>query len=895
MLSAPVKSAKRISSLFSLGSHKDNNSPSASPATSPGFGPSADTSQDRRRRSHSRPVRHVSTPNAVLSEPRTVPNAGSMDDFDLESLPPPPSLLAVNHDLASSAPSSPVDSRPRSRGREMSRPSSSAGLAIPGSTPDSRPGTPSKRRSWMPGMVGRSRASSVDRRVPAQMLPGAWIAGLDQKVVYDLGPLSRGEQIPELWNEQGDTFVYLFPQNTGRAPSFKVDSTIFAESPSLTFLARGTDAKTNGLEQPTRTLSLGNPISPPLTPQDRLADNDNDSSGSQRMAFEDGAEEVQELHLYLPIPLNCDVSNPQARLSQEDTETLLLFRNLFAFLLGQSLIATPKSSTLFSIFMDVAVLLARFEFSNLDGSNFGETATSSFSNYCDELRLADVRRSREKTIEAVVLGERLRYFPLYLEGFVHGVGKLDEIKQLRSPKFTFIHPITQKRLERGFIDLDTRLRGLYGKLEDFDFPSVFSGFANSTTSAESKVIRFKNWKAAFHEFRRFTMQFYRQKYGSWPPKARSKKNEFEESGLNRQLLRDLYHDFTDLYDLLVDRAALTTRTIDLSGAGGDATSTDVKDVTVRALRSILSEYDRSTPPVLPPIPFDIPQMPSLQVLHRKPLDAKKEAKQRTKKLKSSDINAVLMDSYTRESMRPTDFIESFMQFERRCAHGKTLEDLIDLRCGQWIFLYSVVQSLPMLVVDVPEIHFTDGVEYFLCIAPRGGAPWIQNDTKTARSWFGVAGGAGVVSLPSDVVINGVEGVYRRSHCWQVAEQWAEAGALIEPPMVEDTFEENESSISSPYPAQQSSAGSSSDPQPTPLMAPHGGLTPPPPAIPRTRSPGAAQRAEHRHSIYPGLEALPLPAGIAPIEPPARPISRFNPNMSFDDILKEVPKKDKKKH
>ena len=48
--------------------------------------------------------------------------------------------------------------------------------------------------------------------------------------------------------------------------------------------------------------------------------------------------------------------------------------------------------------------------------------------------------------------------------------------------------------------------------------------------------------------------------------------------------------------------------------------------------------------------------------------------------------------------------------------------------------------------------------------------------------------------------------------------------------------------------------------------------------------------------YPGLEALPLPAGIAPIEPPARPISRFNPNMSFDDILREVPKKEKgKKH
>jgi hypothetical protein len=188
MLSAPVKSAKRISSLFSLGGHKDQNGP-GSPASS-GFSDSSS-----RKRSSSRPNRHVSTPSAAFSEPRTVPNSANMEQFDLESLQPPPSLLAVNHDLASSAPSSPVDSRPRSRGRDFSRPTSSAGLAIPGSTPDSRPSTPSKRRSWMPGMAGRSRASSVDKRPPAPTLPSAWIAGLDQKVVYDMGPLTRGEQV----------------------------------------------------------------------------------------------------------------------------------------------------------------------------------------------------------------------------------------------------------------------------------------------------------------------------------------------------------------------------------------------------------------------------------------------------------------------------------------------------------------------------------------------------------------------------------------------------------------------------------------------------------------------------------------------------------------------------
>ncbi|KAH8432356.1 uncharacterized protein LDX57_009995 [Aspergillus melleus] len=908
MLSAPVKSAKRISSLFSLGSNKDSSLPSSPSSPNPNnFSRSSPDQQPQdRRRSSSRPTRLSSNPYVDPSEPVPALSPNPNDNYDLDTpLQPPPSLLAVNQDLANSAPSSPDSGRPQSRGRlrSSSRPNSSAGLFVPGSGPDSRPGTPSsKRRSWLPG---RQRASSVDTRQANTNLPNAWIAGLDQKILYDLEPLSKGEQIPELWNENGDTYVYLFPQNTGRSASFKVHSNVFAESPSLNFLARGSDPRApKTLEDQTQSMTLGSPVvgsaSPPMSPQDQLPEDDNDSTGSRRMAFVDdeGQDEMQELHLYLPVPLNCDVSNPITRLGQEDTETLLLFRNLFAFLLGQSLIATPRSPSLFSIFMDVATLLSRFEFSNFDGSNFGETVTTSFGNYCDELHLADVRKSREKTLEAIVLGERLRFFPLYLEGFVHGVGKLDDLKQLRSPKYALISPVSQKRMERGFIDLDTRLRVLYSKLEDFDFPSVFSGFANSATSEESKIIRFKAWKAAFMEFRRFVMQYYRQRFGSWPPKARSKKNQFEETGLNRQVLLELYNDFANLYDMLVDRTELTTRTLDMA-ASEDEESNPHGDVTHRALRHVMSEYDRSTPPVQPPIPFDIPQMPELQTIHRKPLDAKKEAKLKPKKLKDADINAVLMGSYTRESLRPTPFIEAFMQFERRQAHGKNIMDIQDLRCGQWILLYCIIQALPLLIVDVQDVKFSEGVEYFLCIAPRGGAPWTHNDGKTARSWFGVAGGAGVVSLPSDVVINGVEGIYRRSHCWRVAEQWAEKDAILAPPTIEDPYD-NESSLSSPYQGQNSSAGSSSEQQqqqqqqpgqlpgpPTPLLSPGGGLTPPP-AIPRTHSPAASRRVDHRMSIAPGLEALPLPAGVAPIDPPSRPMSRFNPQMSFDDILKQVP-------
>lgn len=725
--------------------------------------------------------------------------------------------------------------------------------------------------------------------------PVGWVAGLDQKIPYDLDKLARGDQVPELWNEEGDTLVYLFPQNVGRSPSFKVHSSIFAQSASLTCLARGKDPRMQSLEQHVRNVSIGStglqPISPLLSDKEDTAEYGNGGLGTRVSYIEDGGADVQELHLYLPIPLNSDVTDQHSKLSPEDIDTLLLFRNLFAFLMGQSLVATPRSPSLFSIFMDVSTLLARFGFSNLDGTDFGEAASSSFGNYCDELHLADSRRSREKTIEAIVLGERLRFYPLYLEGFVHAVGKLDEIKQIQSPKYSLIHSITKSRLERGFIDLNNRLRVLYSKLEDFDFPSMWSGIANSTTSAESKVVRFKAWKAAFLEFRKFTLHFYRQKYGSWPPKANSKKNTFQESGLNRLLLKDLYTDFANLYDLLVDRTSLTTRTADLPMEPLE--TTDPKEMTVRALRQILSEYDRSTPPVQPPIPFDIPQLPSLKSLHLKQMDAKKEAKMRTKKLKDSDINAILMGSYTRESIQPTSWIESFMQFERRCAHGKTIEDLIDLRIGQWLFLYAVIQSLPMVIVDVADLKYTEGVEYFLCVAPWGGAPWIQHDGRTARSWFGVAGGGALVNLPPDVVRNSVEGTFRRSHCWQIAQRWIEQGGILDHrPVVEDGYE-NDSSVSSPHPTTyQSSSGSVIEPpQASPFIAPAVASIHAP--SPRTGSPVNTVLPDNRYSFYPSLEAFPLPAGASSsLDTPVRPGSRSNPGMSFDDILKEMPRKAK---
>jgi hypothetical protein len=305
----------------------------------------------------------------------------------------------------------------------------------------------------------------------------------------------------------------------------------------------------------------------------------------------------------------------------------------------------------------------------------------------------------------------------------------------------------------------------------------------------------------------------------------------------------------------------------------------------------MSEYDRSTPPVQPPIPFDLPLIPDITSIKRKKMDAKKEAKEQEKKRKDSEINEILVGSYHHQSMKATPFLEQFMRFERRSAHGKNVNEMADLRCGQWLFMYAVLQSLPMLAMDAPNLQHSEGVEYFLCVPPRGSGPWVRED-KAQRSWFGVANGTGVVNLPSDTIHTSVEGIYRSSHCWQAALKWADQEVIFPP--TENSSNRTSSLASHPGPP-QSSVGSSSDPHPS-LMGPGG--NPSMISLPtRGHSPSASAavaRHSNRQSIHLGLEALPLPAGVTPVEQSPRPVSQVKADSTFDKILGDMGSGDKDK-
>ncbi|OAA48771.1 hypothetical protein NOR_02021 [Metarhizium rileyi] len=744
----------------------------------------------------------------------------------------------------SSRPTSPI---PESRGRgslsaqTSLAPSGSGSLAPHSRSASSHEGSQSptrakRRRSWLPG-GGRSRSNSEVSNGPKSE---AWVLSDETQVEYNSQFLKNGEKVPELWSESGNVYVYLYPRGSGCGPSFKVPEFVIGTSYVFNELIY-TEQNTSPND---RTSSFGG--------------RDNLSAGGASRALsppigQSLAGEPNVLHLYIPAAPPTASAHAAVPGGGAPTELhrLVAVRNLFAFLTGQPLVATKSHPTTFHAFVELAGVLQEFGFSSPDGSSFGEAVELSFGFYLEQLGISDCRHSREKTIEALILGERMRCVELYNEAFAHAAGKYSAIIDLRLPLFEQVSPLTRQRLERAHFDLVNRQHNVNEHLEQFEFPSLFAGIANSNSIPELKQVRFKTWRSSFNRMRHFLIQYYKSTFGSWPPKASNKKNPFAESGLNRLVLKVLYSDMSALYDLLVDRDSLTSRVMDETPAISDEPS----KMTISALRNILSEFDRSRPPVLPPIPFDLPQLPSMRAIHET-FDSmsQKDQNRREKKIKEHELILILNKAYNFDTNRiKLPFLDQFRAFEIREGRGRVTQDLVDQRIGYWLFLYVVLQSLPMLVVDAPGVKHTEGVEYFLCEPPMGNLPWIE-DGQVRKMWYEVTGGGGIVELSADAVMFSVEATYHRSHCWVAAKQWegldgADAAPLEERPMSplqppQPMFPGEEPMMSNPP------LGSSISPSPPPCG---------PPSVLRHRnlSPAHRNRQQSRSSIALGLEPVPM--------------------------------------
>ena len=206
-MAAPLtRSAKRISSLFSVGTSQDESDSSLS---------HSGTSSRLRRSSQD-------MPRTGPSSYAPLPKSASLSNFSghrtntsfnsdvlmppptstaqLSPLAPPPTLVsygaprpASSHGSARSTRSSRAGSRDGNRSRPSTPttkgPPPSAGSPISRAQITSRESKLSKRHSWLPKNKGQNPEDSKDHE------PKAWIAGLREHISYDLLPVFRGEKV----------------------------------------------------------------------------------------------------------------------------------------------------------------------------------------------------------------------------------------------------------------------------------------------------------------------------------------------------------------------------------------------------------------------------------------------------------------------------------------------------------------------------------------------------------------------------------------------------------------------------------------------------------------------------------------------------------------------------
>jgi hypothetical protein len=188
----PTKGS-RLSSLFSLGHTRDgsNSSLSHSPTSSPAH----DTTPEHP------PTGIIQAPQSLSQQKlrRTDRSRENvllpLDASTTSPLIPPPVLTGYGppRPPSSTGTLSAPQSRAGSREGSRSRPSTPSAVGSTGS-PLLLPSTPgsdkaSKRRSWMPGKLGKAAAD------PAASAPQAWVAGVSQHVAYDLTPLISGDTV----------------------------------------------------------------------------------------------------------------------------------------------------------------------------------------------------------------------------------------------------------------------------------------------------------------------------------------------------------------------------------------------------------------------------------------------------------------------------------------------------------------------------------------------------------------------------------------------------------------------------------------------------------------------------------------------------------------------------
>ncbi|KAK6342149.1 hypothetical protein TWF730_001628 [Orbilia blumenaviensis] len=330
-------------------------------------------------------------------------------------------------------------------------------------------------------------------------LPHAYqiVAGRDARKCprYNCSDLYNGLPVRELWNNSGDTLIYLCPKNmkTPHGPSFQVDSHTL-QSTSDYWVTAFSPVWQNGFE------------------------------------IDKSAYPTAKFALFFAA------DRPDGR--NEETDPLVLLRhyitmrNVFACIFDSFCVGLiEEDSSLLSDLVDRMLMY-------FDGTE--DSLGEKLSQFIQRSGLWDVSNDPIKAVDLLHLAATYDMEELYLEAFAHTVGMWPQIVESKAHEVLSESIITLLVSRHGRLvnKLDTFSR----IIKNFHFKELWT--INSPASKLPGPVR-----KGYESMRTFLYKYYTTAgFSKWPPRDLATRSVFFR----------IYSDFCVLYELLVDKQYTTT-------------------------------------------------------------------------------------------------------------------------------------------------------------------------------------------------------------------------------------------------------------------------------------------------------------------------------------------------
>ncbi len=547
-------------------------------------------------------------------------------------------------------------------------------------------------------------------------------------------------QNPELWDDNGDTFVYMYMQGsrTKPPPSFRINSRLIEESGSKIFtekLFQSTEPDGWPQFRPFDQSSARS-ISPEGSPE-QVEEFHNDHSISEHRSvspndsihpggpnFRSRAPRGIQHEIYVPWPGSAT--------GIHSTIWHITTRNFFAIMYdATSLVGTTLYEAMSILFQRITM--------HPDYLDRNISPVAWLTDYISRHKFDDVRNNPSYAASLLAFSELpgVQWREGYIEAFVHCVGMFTMGLQT-IPEWRYITPHTKMFLHNASMELEERINRAQVWFLSFDFTEMWP-----TTSAPPSSAR-----GCFDRLRKWLCKYYENAFNHWPPTN-------DETWLTRDVALRLRNDFHGLYDYLVDREVIidgsecrTGQKWSIASKSGQAFKADSFELPIT---DILVGFDDRNG--FPHIPYPYPNTPTTMPVHTKPksfiLKNPKTpgdilAQSRRKALSYAEASNVynLRDQYMH-----TDLVTNFIRFEQNDMVEHL--DPFEARRGRWVLIYGVLQVLATISVDSPNLRYKEGAQYHLSPQMKGIVPWGER-----------------VSPPEE------EADHIRSHCWVVPSTWS---------------------------------------------------------------------------------------------------------------------------